>query len=283
MPEEKNKAETVSKLLSSAVFRFVEAGIDSPEFDAKLLMQHACGFSNVELISKSNEFVDDEAVLRFWSCVERRLNFEPVHRILGYRGFYGRDFLLSDDTLIPRPDTETLVEAVLETNPSTVLEIGTGSGVIAVSLAAELKTAIILATDISTGALETASQNACICGVEDKIKFVQADLFDGIEGTFDVIVSNPPYILSSDIIALQKEVRFFDPVCALDGGEDGLDFYRKIFEKAYGFLKPRGKVCVEIGIGQEDDVLSIAKRCGFSDVAVIKDLNHINRVVIATQ
>ena len=281
MPEVKNETETVSKLLLSGISRFTEAGIDSPEFDAKLLLQHASGFSGVELISKSNEFVGNGVIAKFWSYVERRLNFEPVHRILGYREFYGREFLLSDNTLIPRPDTETLVEAVLNIKPSTVFEIGTGSGAIAVSLAAELKEVTILATDISKEAFDTALQNACVHGVEDNIKFVKADLFDGLEGSFDVIVSNPPYILSSDIMALQKEVQFFDPVRALDGGEDGLDFYRKIFEKARSFLKPQGKVCVEIGIGQEDDIACIAKRCGFFDLVVIKDLNQINRVIMA--
>ncbi|KAG1702839.1 Peptide chain release factor 1 [Nymphon striatum] len=217
---------------------------------------------------------------RFWGFVDRRLKHEPVHRILGYRDFFGRKFLISDETLIPRPDTEILVQTVLDLKPASVLEIGTGSGAIAVSLAAEQLTVKIVATDISNDALETAARNALVHNVENRIEFVDADLFDGLEGVFDLIVSNPPYIPSDDILELQKEVQFFDPSRALDGGQDGLDFYRQIFEGAGKFLTPDGKICVEVGIGQADDVSSLALEHGFSEPVVIKDLNQINRVVL---
>lgn len=263
-----------------AARKFSEAGFDTPEFDAKLLMQHASNYSNVELISKSNELLETEACSRFWAFVDRRLKYEPVHRILGHREFYGRKFLISDETLIPRPDTEILVQTVLDLKPSRILEIGTGSGVIAISLAAEQSNLEIVATDISIKALETAAKNAAELNVIDRIKFVEANVFNGLEGEFDLIVSNPPYIPSEDILELQKEVQFFDPSRALDGGEDGLDFYREIFENANKFLAPDGKICVEVGIGQADDVSSIALECGFCEPVVIKDLNQIDRVVL---
>ena len=276
------KAEMLSKLLAKAVHEFQKKDIPTPEIDAKLLLQGVTGFSSAEIISRSNEALDVNKSVEFWSHVERRLSHEPVHRILGCREFYGRKFLLSEETLIPRPDTETLVEAVIKLAPSRVLEIGTGSGVIAVSLAAELKDVEIVATDISVNALETASRNASLNDVADCIQFVEADMYDGVKGTFDAIVSNPPYIPSDDISGLQQEVRLFDPLLALDGGTDGLDCYRSIFEGAQKRLSTGGKVFVEFGIGQEDDVAAIALEHEFSDVAVIKDLNHVNRVIIAS-
>ena len=277
MPE----GEKISGLLKKVASRFTEAGIETPELDAKLLLQHASNLTSAELISRSNTQLEADVCSSYISLVERRLNFEPVHRILGYREFYGRKFFLSDDTLIPRPDTETLVETALSVNPRTVLEIGTGSGVIAISLAAELPDVEIVATDISSGALETALQNAASHQVEERIKFVETSLFNNVVGEFDLIVSNPPYIPSEEIVKLQKDVQFFDPRRALDGGEDGLDFYREIFENADKFLRDNGKICVEIGIDQAEDVRSIALACGFSELVVIKDLNGISRVVSA--
>lgn len=276
------KAEMLSKLLTKAAHQFLKAGFQTPELDAKLLLQHITGYSSAQLISKSNDIISVEQSLEFADFVERRLSHEPVHRILGYREFYGRDYLLSEETLIPRPDTETLVEEVINLKPNKVLEIGTGSGAIAVSLAAELPEVEIMATDISKNALETASKNAAVHGVDNRVTFAKADLFSGIDGTFDLIVSNPPYIPSLEIKTLQKEVQAFDPRRALDGGQDGLDFYRAIFEKSASCLKPKGKVCVEIGMGQEKDVSNIAITNGYTNVTVIKDLNQINRVIIGT-
>lgn len=275
------KGLSISNYILQGASQLRDIGIDTPEFDSKLLMQHASGFSNVELISQSNDILEPDVAAIFLGFIKRRLEFEPVHRILGYREFYGRNFLLSDATLIPRPDTEILVETVISQKPLSVLEIGTGSGAIAVSLAAELNFVSVLATDISSEALATASKNASAHGVEDRIKFMQADLYHGVEGRYDMIVSNPPYIPSNDIFALQKEVQIHDPRLALDGGEDGLDFYRRIFQHAAAYLNCKGKICVEIGIGQDSDVALIAQHSGFKDVVVIKDLNQINRVVLA--
>lgn len=275
------KAEMLSKLLAKAAHQFTKAGFQTPELDAKLLLQHLTGLSSAELISKANDIISIEHSIQFAELVERRLTHEPVHRIIGYREFYGREFLLSHDTLIPRPDTETLVEAVISLKPNKILEIGTGSGAIAISLAAELLETKIVATDISKGALETALKNAVNHNVVESIEFVEADLFNGIMGKYELIVSNPPYIPSAEIQTLQKEVQAFDPLKALDGGKDGLDFYQAIFKDAEQFLIPTGKVCVEIGMGQEDAVSKIALENGFSKVILIQDLNRINRVVVA--
>jgi len=276
------KAEMLSKLLAKAAHQFSKAGFQTPELDAKLLLQHLTGYSSAEIISKAHDIISVEKSTEFADLVERRLTHEPIHRIMGYREFYGRQFLLSDETLIPRPDTETLVDEIIKLKPAKILEIGTGSGAIAISSAAELQKTEILATDISKDALETASKNATSHGVDSRIEFLEANLFKGVAGKFDLIVSNPPYIPSSEIKTLQKEVKSFDPLKALDGGEDGLDFYRAIFESAASFLAPKGKVCVEIGIGQEDDVSEIAVTNGYANITVIKDLNQINRVVVGT-
>ena len=276
------KAEMLSKLLAKAAHQFSKAGFQTPELDAKLLLQHITGYSSAELISKSNDIISVEQSIEFADFVERRLVHEPIHRIIGYREFYGRDFLLSDETLIPRPDTETLVETVINLKPSKVLEIGTGSGAIAVSLAAELPVVEVTATDISKGALEIAARNATVHDIGERIEFFEADLFEGVTGKFDLIVSNPPYIPSAEIKTLQKEVQAFDPIKALDGGGDGLDFYRSIFEQSAEFLKPKGTICVEIGLGQEEDVSQIATNNGYSNINLIKDLSEINRVVIGT-
>ena len=276
------KAEMLSKLLAKAAHQFSKAGFQTPELDAKLLLQHITGYSSAELISKSNDIISVEQSIEFADSVERRLVHEPIHRIIGYREFYGRDFLLSNETLIPRPDTETLVETVINLKPAKVLEIGTGSGAIAVSLAAELPEVEVTATDISKGALEIAARNATVHDVDERIEFFEADLFEGVTGKFDLIVSNPPYIPSAEIKTLQKEVQAFDPIKALDGGGDGLDFYRSIFEQSAEFLQSKGTICVEIGLGQEEDVSQIATNNRYSNINLIKDLSKINRVVVGT-
>ncbi len=276
------KAEMLSKLLAKASGQFAKAGFNTPDLDAKILLKHLTKYTSAQLISNANAILQTDKVMEFHAFVERRLKHEPVHRIIGYREFFGRDFFLSEETLIPRPDTETLVEEVIKKAPAKVLEIGTGSGAIAVSLACELPSVEIIATDVSLDALNTATRNAAAHSVSNKIKFTQANLFDGIEDEFDAIVSNPPYIASGEIKDLQMEVRLFDPRLALDGGEDGFEFYKAILHEAKGVLKPGGMVFLEIGLNQEEEVSRLAKSSGFQGTHVIKDLNDIKRVVITT-
>jgi len=272
---------TLSLALGEGILRLRTQGFDTPDLDAKLLLKHAAGFSSVDMITKANEPLDEDTITRFFTYLDRRVNCEPVHRILGYREFFGRSFFISEETLVPRPDTETLVEEALKQKPETVLEIGTGSGVIAVTLAAELPSVRIVATDISDEALQTGRKNAQTCNVVKRIGFRKANLFEGITGSFDMIISNPPYVRSADINELQPEVKLHEPRAALDGGIDGLDFYRAIFEQGINHLNIAGHILVEIGKGQGPDVTNIAKNSGFSRVSGINDLNGTERVIVA--
>ena len=288
MPELLQPGITYSELLESGRVALQKKGIETPQLDAKILLEEASGLNAAEQISKKDEFVTASTNERFNELLKRRLNFEPVHRVIGYREFYGRQFNLSSETLIPRPDTETLVDVVLsiannKNTPLKILELGTGSGVIAVTLACELSDVSMLTTDISKDALETARENAKVFGVSDKVSFLQTNLFDDIVGDFDFIVSNPPYIRTSELDGLSPEVRNYDPVVALDGGEDGLDFYRSIFANSGEHLVPFGALIVEIGYDQADTVSDIAKDNGFLVDRIVKDLSGHDRVLMATK
>ena len=277
---------TVAELLASARTVLREHGKDTPGLDAKLLFMHASGFSEVDLISRETEVASSVAANQFSIFLERRLNGEPVHRITGVREFYGRSFVLSPETLVPRPDTETLIECVLgrfgvADAELRILEIGTGSGIIAVTLAAELKNASFVATDVNSAALSTAKKNAEAHDVAHLISFQEADVFQGVTGKFNLIVSNPPYIPTQDIDGLQEEVTKYDPRLALDGGSDGLNFYRKIFEDAETFLEEPYGVFVEIGFDQQQVVSEIANENGFKVREITKDMAGMNRVMYA--
>ncbi len=211
--------------------------------------------------------VPPDVAARFSSFIERRRKFEPVSRILGNREFYGRSFRVTPDVLDPRADTETLIEAVLalakDQGPIRILDLGTGSGAIAVTLLAELPGATVVASDLSAAALRVAKGNAEALGVAGRASFVQANWFEGIGGRFDLIVSNPPYVPLGDIAGLARDVREFDPPRALDGGPDGLEAYRRIAGGAGGHLAPKGHIVLEIGAGQENAVNNIFKGAGF--------------------
>ncbi len=201
-----------------------------------------------------------------------------MSRIIGAREFYGRRFRVTPAVLDPRPDTETLVEAALKRMPPSarVLDLGTGSGAIIVTLLAERSDATGLATDISSEALAVARENAAALGVAERLTFLEAPWFDGIGERFDLIVSNPPYIPRADIAALSADVRNFDPLLALVGGSDGLDPYRAIAAGAAARLKPGGTVAVEIGAGQADSVEGIFAASGFRQLGRHRDLGgHI--------
>ncbi len=288
MPELPQSGVTYPGLLKSGRDTLSKKGIETAHLDAKILLEEASGLTALEQISKKDDVVEVAVIERFNEFLKRRQNFEPVHRILGYREFFGRRFDLSSETLVPRPDTETLVEVILDRAkrkiaPLKILEIGTGSGIIAITLACELSDVSVLATDISQDALLTAKLNAGCMGVSENVSFIQTNLFDKIAGEFDFIVSNPPYIPASDIEGLSEEVRMHDPILALNGGEDGLDFYRSIFANAMGYLTPEGTVVVEIGYDQAIAVSEIAGKHGLRVEGVTKDLSGNDRVVTATK
>ena len=277
---------TIEAWLKRAKIILAEQKCPTPELDARLLLGEATGRSSAGIISGSRETLDVELVNRADAYLKRRAKGEPVHRILGWREFFGRKFNLSAETLIPRPDTETMIDAVLSrvqnaSETIRILDIGTGSGAVAVTLAAELPGSQIVATDISQGALSTAKGNAIRHGVEKRIRFVLSDLFSNVGEQFDLIVSNPPYVPDGEIEVLEKEVRLHDPYPALAGGEDGLDFFRAIFREGHNHLVDYGRLFLEIGAGQSDGVCQLASKNGYVAVEKFSDLSGIERVISA--
>ncbi len=274
----------VAGLLANAEHILKDNAIADPRLDARLLLQHILDVSHARLISMIDEHPSAEQVERYYKAVSRRSCGEPVHRILGKREFFGREFQLSEDTLVPRPETEILVEAVIELHnqrgtPARILEIGVGSGAISVSLACALRESTFVATDISEDALATAQNNASQYSVANRIEFVFSGLFENVTGLFDLIVSNPPYIPTKEIAKLDREVKDHDPRLALDGGANGLDFYRAIFDTGRNFLCENGAIVVEFGIGQASALRILASQCGLEVVNIRNDLSGIERVM----
>ena len=257
--------EALKPLLEWATQRLAQAGCETPQLDARLLLQSATGLSREEMILDPSHPVEPQAAERFCAYIDRREKHEPVSRILGEREFYGRAFHITPDVLDPRPDTETLIAAALHHMPegARLLDLGTGSGAIAVTLLAERPDASGVATDLSPTALAVARSNAERNGVLPRLAFVEGRWFSPVTGRFDIIVSNPPYIPERDIAELSPDVRNFDPRLALVGGADGLDPYRAIAAGAAAHLVEEGHVLVEIGAGQAEDVEAIFAACGF--------------------
>lgn len=266
--------EAARALLAAATLRLRAAGCETPELDARLLFQAATGLSREELILAPDHVVAPEQHARFEGFLERRARREPVSRILGEREFYGRVFRVTPDVLDPRPDTETLIDAALALMPAQarLLDLGTGTGAIAITLLAERHGVSGMAVDVSEAALAVAHENAARLGVADRLTLVQGSWFSPASGPFDIIASNPPYIPAAEIAGLSPDVRNFDPALALLGGEDGLDPYREIAAGAGAHLKPEGHVLVEIGAGQAEDVAAIFAARGFSLRSAHSDL-----------
>jgi release factor glutamine methyltransferase len=275
------EAVVVREAFAAVARRLREAGIETPELDARLLLCHAAGLTHEAFIARAGDRLTPEAQALLEAVVARRLAGEPVSRITGMREFYGREFLLGPDTLDPRPDTETLIEAVLalaaqngwRNRPIDILDLGTGTGCILVTLLAELPQARGLATDIDPNALAVAAENARRHGVAARACFLAADWLDGIEGEFDLIVSNPPYLAASEMASLPAEVAR-DPRLALDGGADGLDAYRRIAASASDRLRDGGSLVLEIGASQAGAVARILSEAGFAlfEPALLRDL-----------
>ena len=239
-----------------------------------------------DIVAEPDLIVPPEVAARFSLFIERRCRFEPVSRILGTREFYGRSFRVTPDVLDPRADTETLIGAALGLAKGKgslrILDLGTGSGAIAVTLLAELPGATAVASDLSAAALAVAKGNAEVLGVAGRASFVQANWFEGIDGRFDLIVSNPPYIPLGDIAGLAPDVREFDPPRALDGGPDGLEAYRRLASGAGSHLAPKGHIILEIGAGQENAVNELFMGQGFARESRHFDLmGHVRCLVFA--
>ena len=259
-----NAVNTVQEAQRSIARRLQSAGIETADVDARYLLQGILGLQAAALLSNPTRPLGTAAALALNAAVNRRLQGEPVSRILGRRWFYGREFEITADVLDPRPDTETIVEAALEivkeegwnNRDIRLADIGTGSGALIVTLLAELTRATGIATDISPAALAVAKANAVRHGVVDRAEFIHTRNFGQSQKHFDLIVANPPYIPSSEIAVLAQEVRDFDPHLALDGGQDGLEIYREIASEIKNIVGPTW-VLLEVGAGQADDVVAL--------------------------
>ena len=281
-------AATVLSALRDATPRLAAAKIDSARLDAELLLGHALGVERSRLLLKRDATVDGAALARFHALIARRAGGEPVSYIIGRREFWSLEFIVTPAVLTPRPETELLVETVVKVlmakSAPRILDLGTGSGAIAVALAKEIRGAEIVATDISADALEVARANARRHGVEERISFLAGDLFAPVAdmtGAFDLIVSNPPYIRCDDFVSLPRDVRDFEPRIALDGGADGLDFYRRIAREAPRHLTAGGFVAIEIGANLGEEVARLLAAADFDGARMEKDLAGLERVVRA--
>jgi len=279
---------TLGPLLRAASARLVDAGIADPALDARLIVEHFSGTTRTEAITGPGQAVAADARAAIDAALARRAAGEPVHRILGYREFYGLRLELSPETLEPRPDTETLVEAILPFVRATVeregkcriLDLGTGTGAIALALLSAVPGAVATGVDISQGALATAMHNARTLGFAGRFEALHSDWFEKVSGRYHVIAANPPYIPGRDIGNLQGEVRGFDPHRALDGGVDGLGPYRIIAAEAVAFLEAESRIAVEIGHTQQNEVTDIFAAAGHGLARAFRDLGGNDRVLV---
>ncbi len=274
---------TIREVLEWTTSDFAARQIATARLDAELLVAQALGIDRVGLYLDLNRPLADDERSAIRALVSRRRDREPVAHILGYRDFYGRRFVVDPSVLIPRPDTEALIEQALSCIPEDtgfrVLDVGTGSGVIALTLAAERPLAKVTGTDVSDDALRVALTNAAELGLEDRVRLLRADLVD--EGSeYDLVVSNPPYVSRTQMAELEPDVRDYEPSLALDGGEDGLDVVRALLAAAAGVTLPGAQMLIEVGQGQAESALGLAEQSdAWTPVGTHRDLNRIERVV----
>lgn len=280
-------ATSRAEALDWLALTFGRAGIEAPKREARLALCQAGGFGAAALIAAPDTPLGEAAANRVNRLAVRRTAGEPLSKIAGRREFWGLTFEVTADVLDPRPDTETLVEATLarlgarRNDPLRILDLGVGSGAILCALLTEFPHARGLGVDASPAAMTVARRNVAALGLSARACIRLGSWTEGIDGPFDLIVSNPPYIPSADIETLAREVRDFDPRGALDGGADGLDAYRKILPAALGLLAPGGLFLAEVGAGQAGDVRALAAEAGFGDAQTLRDLAGMERVVIA--
>lgn len=279
---------TLAEALAAARRRLAEAGTANAAQDARVLFAGVLDLSPTTFVTDGARVLSETQRQTVDEAVARRAAREPVHRILGRRAFSRLDLALSPETLEPRPDTEILVDtlvpyakrAVAEAGRCRILDLGTGTGAICLALLDLVPGATGVGTDLSAGALETAKRNADMNDIPDRFEAVESDWFSAVVGRFDIIVSNPPYIVRSVIATLDEEVRLYDPLLALDGGEDGLDAYRAIASGAADHLREDGLVAYEIGHDQKEPVTAIMRENGFACIEAAQDFGGNDRVLI---
>lgn len=283
------KQHTIQELLAISTQYLSEKGCASPRLDAELLLGHVLGMSRLDLYLNLQKPLTTQEVDEYRQCIGRRGRRVPVAYITGTKEFYSLDFKVTPAVLIPRPETELLVEEVVRAahsrltagkRPVRILDLGTGSGAVAIAVARQDPDFLVTAVDISPDALIIARENAESLEVVEQVEFIESDLFSKVRGSFDVICSNPPYVTEDEMRQLQPEVAF-EPAQALHGGVDGLDYYRRIFHEAPGFLERPGAVMVEIGADQGQAVSTIAQQAGFEVEKVVVDYQGHDRVVVA--
>jgi release factor glutamine methyltransferase len=287
-PATKPDVWTIAAVLKWAADDFRTRGIEKPRLDAEVLLAHALRSTRVQLVVDSMRPLEPEELARFRSLVIRRRTREPVAYLLGEREFYGRMFKVDKRVLVPRPDTETLIDVAIRRTESRsmsmrALDLCTGSGCVAITLAKERPTARVVGTDLSPDALAVARENALRLGAYN-LAFVRGDLLEPVAAmrpkpTFDVITANPPYIGRDALRDVMADVRDFEPTMALDGGPDGLDFIRPIIAGSKTFLDPGGVLAIEIGWDQSDAVVRLFEEAGYHDVEATRDHARTLRVV----
>ncbi|MDP9592459.1 UNVERIFIED_ORG: release factor glutamine methyltransferase [Shinella zoogloeoides] len=279
---------TLAEALAAARRRLEDAGIADAARDARALLDGLLHLSSTAFLVDGDRPLTGEQMTTIESAIERRAKREPVHRILGRRAFSRLDLMLSPDTLEPRPDTEILVDTLVphvrrfvsDRGACRILDLGTGTGAICLALLDLVPGATGVGADVSQGALETAMRNADMNGLAGRFDVVESDWFAAVTGVFDIIVSNPPYIVHSVVETLDEEVRLHDPILALDGGDDGLDAYRAIAAGAADHLAQDGLVAYEIGYDQKASVTGIMREKGFARIAAVEDLGGNDRVLV---
>lgn len=283
-----NKAggQTIRAALAHGRSRLAGSNSESSALDARVLLGHVTGLTREELIVEEARELSQAEWERFDALIERRRACEPVAYLVGEKEFFGLSFKVTSDTLIPRPDTETLIEVALGfcrelTHPPRILDLGTGSGAILLALLHACPTASGVGIDRSALALDVARQNARDLGLTERAHFVQGNWAAGLDGPFDVIVTNPPYINTADMTDLMPDVVRFEPAGALDGGPDGLDPLRLIAPDAVRLLSSPGLFCAEIGLGQAQAAKAILEQERFQAVKCVPDLNNIPRCITA--
>jgi len=265
---------------------FTAAGIDTPELDARILVGHALGLDHAGVVAQAERPLTGAETDAITAFARRRLAREPVARIVGVKEFWGLPFALNADTLVPRPETETVVEAALavigpdRTRPLRIADLGTGSGALMLALLSELPAALGVGTDISMAALAGARANASALGLGERAHFVACDQGTALADGFDLVVANPPYVTTAELVILQPEVRDHDPRRALDGGADGLAAYRAIAADARRLLAPHGALVLELGAGQLGAVSAILARTGLAGPGEVRyDLAGVPRAL----
>ena len=268
-------------LLTLGQQKLKQADIDTAGRDARLLAAAAMDINTAQVTLKALDHVSQQQQDHFESMIEQRRSFKPVSRILGKRQFWNRWFEISPDVLDPRGDSEVLVNLALQQKADRILDLGTGSGILALTLLSEWPNALAVGADICEKALLIAQRNAAQLEVSDRFQAQKSDWFEAIGGQFDLIVSNPPYIGEDEIPHLDPDVRLYDPMIALSPGRDALQAYQNIARDAIGYLKPSGRLLVEIGFRQGEAVGELFASNGLKEIKIIQDLNGRDRVVRA--